>query len=282
VIFEDILIAAADARYPDPLASSDYQKIEIPQLGLTADWAPVHDGRALIEDASNLLEDKKIKTILRRVPVSAREYALFDVAADVLLMREYSAPLVSSRGRILLAERLVELGVVPSPGAATAPERLLVARATSRPEQVHISPLVDYVDVVGLAFKSGDVASLNRVKETKVIRHYSSQFQRVLTDPATADPESFYDAIATAWQHRAVSSEVSHAFAASTRGLAILSLIPFAGTAAGVGSLASDAVDASLKKDAARHAWYELGPEIQKVESLNALQTRMFGSVEFK
>src|SRR6185369_11176936 len=112
VVFDEVIIPAADFGFESAISSADYQKIRIPDVELSADWQPVHESKRLLQGiTSDLLHDVQIAKILSRVPQNIQREVLADALSDILLMKEYQAPLVSSYGRRVLIHRLLQLGV---------------------------------------------------------------------------------------------------------------------------------------------------------------------------
>ncbi len=275
VIFDEIVLAAADSPYPHGEHADDYRRVRIPELKLTADWDPVSAGRALAEEAGrDLLLDEQVRQVLRHVPTAVKSYVIADVMADVLLMRKYEAPLVSSSGRRALVLRLQELGALPMlhTNDVTAPARsslgasTLAALSRSASQQ-----LQDYVSVTGLMFTAQDVRTLGRIKENPRVRRYAGSFQQVITQSGGTMPE-LYEAIAQAWTSRDLTVNISAGFSTTSRGLSVLGLIPGVGTVTELVGMGADAAALAAEKRVERQSWFELGPEIKRLDSLLSLE----------
>lgn len=277
VVFDEIVMAAADFGYPDAHVTDDYRKIRIPSLSLSADWDPVYESQALTRPiVGDLLRDQVIDRIISRVPENLKSQVIEDCIVDILLMREYECPLISSVGRRALVVRLLELEVV---AASSAPSTMYLPSGQSLADELsgtfNADQLDRYVEMVGLMFRSPDVASLSDIKSNAKIRAYASRFQDVLVDNPSGGEEHLLEAISDAWRSRELAETVKSGFSIAGRGLTILGLIPVVGTVTGVISVGSEAGEMGADQFAKRHAWYELGPEITRLESMASLEGYM-------
>ncbi|WP_159803603.1 hypothetical protein [Arthrobacter zhaoguopingii] len=277
VVFDEIVMAAADFGYPDSQVTDDYRKIHIPSLSLSADWDPVYESQTLTRPiVGDLLRDPVIARIISRVPKNLKSRVIEDCIADILLMREYECPLISSVGRRGLVVRLLELDVVAASSTSSSiylPSGQSLADELS--ETFNADQLNRYVEMVGLMFRSPDVASLSNIKSNDKIRAYASRFQDVLVDNPSGGEDHLLEAISDAWRNRELAEKVKSGFSMAGRGLTILGLIPVVGTVSGVIGLGSEASEIAADQFAKRHAWYELGPEIIRLESMASLENYM-------
>jgi hypothetical protein len=124
-------------------------------------------------------------------------------------------------------------------------------------------------------FRSPDVASLSSIKSNKKIRLYASHFQDVLVDNPSGGQEHLLEAISDAWRSRELADTVKSGFSMTGRGLTILGLIPVVGTVTGMIGVGTEVGEIAANQIAKRHAWYELAPEIVRLESLAALERHM-------
>jgi len=261
VIFDDVVLPAADAAFPG-------EGGRIPELNIVTDWEPTRHAIELYDSHEEQLNaDPGIGTILRRVPRNAWWMALQNAIADIVLSRENDAPVICSRGRKALIDRLVALEIVP---------RLQQDIALARASRTMASDLEDYVTVAGLLFRAENLDSLASIKWSERVREYAGEFQRVLVSTAS-QPElgGLYEHIATAWTAVESGESIASAFSAASRSFSVVSLIPGAGTVTGALGIAADAASAAVGRRNERLRWFQLGPEISRYQSLRDLQARL-------
>ena len=156
VVFDDIILPAADAvlRTGD-LPPEDRTKF--PELNMrTSEWDLIHDAQDAVDPISyDLLADSVISSVLRKVPANMRSMALLYAAADILMISEYSVPIICAPGRQRIVRRLIELDVIDQPRSETP------ALDTG---SVLSSALERHTTVVGLTFGSDDAYSLASIK----------------------------------------------------------------------------------------------------------------------
>jgi hypothetical protein len=265
VVFEEVLLPAADAVFLGN--STRGGRRELPELNMIVDWEYLDAGRRLIEPITHdLLEDEVIGAVLRRVPDWGKEMALEYAATDIIMSAEHEAPVICAPGRRRLVLRLLELDVIGRD----------VAKVPSLKHGAIVGPALDkYEKIVGLTFSSDDVGSLAEIKWEETIRQYAKGFQAALLDPENTDYQDFLERIATAWISSKSAEEVSGAFSAASRTLSVVGLVPGAGTVAGVAGIGTDAAGAAADRRAKNLRWYQLGPEIQRLRSLRALEEEL-------
>ncbi|MFI0540596.1 hypothetical protein ACH3VS_17145 [Streptomyces sp. WSLK1-3] len=279
VIFDEVIIAAADAKYPESEVSGDYSKVKISGLNLLADWDPVQASRKALEDiVGDLAKDPILSRILRKVPRNLQGQVIQDVAVDLILMREYNAPVVSSPGRRAMLIRLMEINALSGVGV---PHIAQNAAIQSQSVREAVDDLTSYVTVTGLTFMSPDVRSLSEIKENRLVRNYAEEFQKVL---ALGDPEGssvrLFESIRRAWKSRELQGRIANGFSASSRGLSLLGLVPVIGTFAEAAALGADATALAAEQREKKNSWYEIGPQIRRLESLAALQRHIEDNTE--
>jgi hypothetical protein len=259
IVFDDIILPAADSFIPGGVSN----------LGMIGSCDPIHEAGKIASDlGSALLDDAEIERILRTVPHNARSQAIQYAVADILLAQEHNAPIICTLGRRALVQRLVELGIGGlSPLASEALLRLGVNAS---------SGLQDYVTIVGLDVISRDTESLGRIKWNPDIRNYATKFQSVLFGVSEQAPiRDLYDAIGQAWESAEARRGLKGFFSATTRTLSVFGLIPAAGTVTGAAALASDAASSVTSRMEKKASWYELGPEMMRLERLDSLEAEL-------
>lgn len=281
VIFDEIILPAADAQYPESTISADYRKVEIPSLGLLADWDPVQASRKALENiAGDIAKDIKISRILAKVPKHLRAQVVLDVATDMLLQSEYKAPVISSSGRRAMLVRLAELGILADLGVPTKRASSTSGAGNKPPETLAtIGELTNYVSVTGLSFRSPDIKTLSDIKSNSTVRNYAKSFQNVLIpkkkSTATVD---LFDSIRQAWKSQELQNRISGGFTTTSRAFSVLGLIPGIGTIAEAVAMGADAGAIASEKLEQKNSWYEIGPEILRLESLAALERHLTDS----
>lgn len=259
VVFDDIILPSADSFIPG----------DVSNLGMTGSWEPITEAWKITSDlGSVLLEDEGIKKVLSKVPRNARNQAIWYAVADILLAQEHNAPIICAPGRRALVQRLVELGIGGlSPLASEALLRLGVNVS---------SGLRDYVTIVGLDVISRDAESLGRIKWNSDIRNYATKFQSALFGLSEQAPiGDLYDAIGQAWESAEARRGLKGFFSATTRTLSVFGLIPAVGTVTGAAALASDAASSVAGRMEKKASWYELGPEMMRLERLDSLEAEL-------
>jgi hypothetical protein len=261
VIFDDVVLPSADAAFPG-------ESGRIPELNIVSDWGPMAHAYEVYERNKDQLDaDPVIRTILRRVPRDARGMALQNAIADIVLSYEHDAPVICSRGRKALIDRLVALEIVPE----------LQQDATLGQASRRMSiDLEDYVTVVGLLFRAENLESLASIKWNERIRNYAGEFQKVLTSTAS-QPElgGLYEHIATAWTAVESGEGIASAFSAASRSFSVASLVPGIGTVTGVLGIGADVASAVTERHNERLRWFQVGPEISRYQSLRDLGQRL-------
>lgn len=265
VVFEDIVIPAADSWYP----GSNYESpLLLPEIGIEVpDWGPISKAKELLGQRKDLLlGDPVIRSVLARVPKRSREQAVRYAIADLLLAHEHGAPVVCSNGRRALLDRIT---LLTRNSISPEPEKDQVPGASIGPD------VASYVIIVGLAFRAETIPSLARIKYQERIRGYAEGFQKVLTKSPEVTFEELYEKIAEAWTASESNQAISRSFTAASRSFSVVGLIPVAGTVTGVIGLGADIAAAALERRSERQRWYELGPEISRFETLVSLEDHL-------
>jgi hypothetical protein len=192
--------------------------------------------------------------------------ALLYALADVLLTQAYSAPVLCAAGRRRIVLRLIELGVVEVP--------VSVADAVRSSHGV-LDGLEGYFGIAGLTFTSTTIHQLAVVKWNEKIRSYSACFQNALPSGSGDGLDPLLEKIAEAWSSSEVATEIGGAFSAISRTLGPLGLVPGAGMITGAVAMAADGAGALAERRAEKLRWYEIGPEIARVESLRDLEAEL-------
>lgn len=262
VVYEEIVLPAADAHFPGVRTGLTGEAYRIPELEIATDMEILREAYRLADlQGSELINDEGIARILAKVPSHAKHQAVTDAINDILMSRELSLPVICSPGRRALMTRLIELGVVLTTGAATPGDALAVQ-------------LSDYVNVVGLQFRSRTIESLERVKWNDEIRSYASRFQQAISGE-DASLESFYESIGVAWLSADAGQEISGTFSSTSRVLNFASLVPVLGTIAGAFGIVADGAAVAAERRTEAHRWFLLGPAIHKIESIEQLEARI-------
>lgn len=276
VVFDEVLMQAADAYYPSARPAKDNSGVRVPELDVTAVWQHEFRDRDKREDLRELAADAQIASILRRVPLDVRPDVIADALGDAALSIQYNAPIVSSPGRRAVMLRLSELGAI-----TTVPKKVpWYSRWRAMPtqgEQLQLgaaatAKLDAYVTVTALTFRSRDAAALGKVKQNKTIRTYAGEFERVLTRTGSSSEELF-ESMASAWGHRQIFDEVGGGLATASRGLGLAAFVPLIGLPAGVSAVALDAAAMATNAVGRKRAWYELGAEITHVETVREMES---------
>ncbi len=266
VIFEEVVLPGADVPYPQ-FDQHGEDEMRLPALDLFSGWEPVHEARQLlVPHEEELLRDPVISSVLGYLPDDAQHLALLYAMADVLLTQIHLAPVLCTQGRRRIVLRLIELGIVDIPAEVTE---------AIRESEPMMEGLEGYVDIAGLTFLSDSIDRLARVKWNQKIRDYAANFQAVLLKDADAGFGRLLDDIADAWSSAAVATEISGVFATTSRSLGPVSLVPGAGSVAGLAAMGADGAGALAERRAEKLRWYELGPEILRFESLENMQAEL-------
>lgn len=265
VIFEDLVIPAADAPYPGFTSDADGVQ-HLADLELAADWNGVHEARTVLDPIErDLLADSVLSAELSTLPYGDRWMVVHYAIADILLTQMYSAPVISAPGRQRIVRRLLELGVVPVDAA-------LWAAVTAAGGIV--DELEAWADLACLRFNSRTVNQLADVKWNAKIREYGNGFQSALMHSTTTGTP-LLELIASAWESAAVADQIAGVFTATSRTMGPAGLIPGVGTVTGIVGMTADAASVSYERRAERFRWFELGAEIQRYESLASLSAAL-------
>lgn len=263
VVFEEVIIPAVDAPYPE-FERREGGEILLPSLGIQSHWDP---SRAAIDvvrpEVPELLRDHKIADVLRSIPEDSKPLILEFACIDLVLSDVYEAPIICSAGRRALIERIAELGLYQRSNSSNAQ---VGARDATR-------ELSEYFEICSPAFTSRTIDDLAWVKEADSIRDYSQVFQTNLfnqgDDGAT---KGLFEAIGVAWNDAKVQKQIGGAFDVASRAFDFVGLFPGVGTIAGIAGLAGDAGSSLAARQARRSQWYELGTEIGKHDSMSELE----------
>ena len=257
IVFDDLFLPAVDAVTPGVTRG-------VPNhLAFHVDWSLAHEASAICErHQSELLNDESLALFLEQVPTAGRAQVLHDAIQDILLSLEHDAPVISSTGRRDIILRLVDLDVIP--GSATTASR--VADSAGTAEAVR-----HYGAITGMMFASDRPDLLGRLKGDSTIRAYAAEFTKALQSSSPNKLEHLIDSMRNAWDAAGRMKVASEIFTTTTRVLGPIGLIPGVGTLAGAVSMASDAAGLATARESRNLRWYELGPEVQRVKSLNRL-----------
>jgi hypothetical protein len=262
VVYEEVVLPPADAHMPGVIAGPSGKTYTIPELEISTDWELLREAQNAVEPHVNdLLIDGEVARILRTVPSRVRRQVIIDAANDIAMSSQLGLSVICSPGRRALMGRLLELGLALGDTSNDAGEALA-------------AQLSDYVNVIGLRFNSTTVESLAKVKWQEDVRSYASVFQEVIAGEG-GTLESLYEAISIAWLNSETATQVAGSFSAVSRVMNFAGLVPGVGTVTGVLGIAADGASALAQRRVEAHRWYELGPTIQKVESLQRLEARI-------
>jgi hypothetical protein len=266
VVFEEVVLPGADVPYPQFDRLSD-EEMRLAALELFSSWEPIHEAHQLLRPhEEELLRDPIIHSVLKTVPVDSQRMALLYAVADVLLTQAHAAPVLCTTGRRRIVLRLIELGIVEVPAQ--------VAGAV-RDSHGLIDGLEGYFALPGLTFTSSTIDQLATVKWHEKIRSYAESFQNALPSGTGDGFDPLLEKIAEAWSASEVATEIGGAFSTTSRSLGPLGLVPGVGAVAGAGAMAADGASALAQHRAERLHWYELSPEIVRIESLRDLETEL-------
>jgi hypothetical protein len=266
VIFEQIVLPAADAPYPQFERTED-ETLHLGALEMETDWGVVREAMRLVEPIEgDLLHDEVIRTVLARVPADAQRMALLYATTDVLLAQIHLAPVICAPGRRKLVMRLLELEIAPL--AADLSKAIDAAGGL-------VEELETWTGLVSLRFTSNTIQRLADVKWNGLIRDYSQNFQQALLSASATNVDRLFQDIAAAWDSAELATQVAGAFSATSRTMGPLGLLPGIGIAPGLVGMGADAAAMRYEQKAGKFRWYELGAEIQRYESLRALEEEL-------
>jgi hypothetical protein len=274
VIFDEIVTGGADTFYPESREKRHPKETLIPSIGLTADWEATRRGYEIVDEIrEDLIRDSVIRKIIRNVPAYAKAAVLEDAVIDAILLGKYRVPLISAPGRKGIIDRLIQLGVVTKEMLTGSSIFELGERPFSFEESQRLTDsITDYVNLTALTFASGDVESLARVKSDNVIRDYAQEFQRAVILGDNSIPLD--QLVLETWRRSQTSSMISKALAFGGRGLSFASLFPGGAPVAAPG-VAMDWLGVLVGQNSRRNSWYEFGPQIKRLESINSLESKM-------
>jgi hypothetical protein len=257
VLFPEVILAPADNHMPDIQGCETDGNYQNPRLGLSTSWRDFLEiQRELNEHVSKDLEDPRIKKVLFPLSSDAKRQVLFDTRYDIYLAMVNDCPIVSAGGR----RRLIDL--------LTASDYSARKLATSV-SQSHLALATSYLDMVGIVFDPVSVNGLYTLKNDKTLRPYADGFTRVMlsaSDPAGAQWEM------AALTRDAMDTDGLLKFATGgLKGTAeVLSFHP--GLKAQASSLALKAGAKFVGDFEKRQRWYQLGPQIKRILSLQNLR----------
>jgi hypothetical protein len=272
VVFEDVIVAAADTRFPQSTSPSS-EIARIASLSLTADWeARLEEQNLAGSVAKDVLEDPYIKMILRRVPWKAKAAVIEDAIVDAYLIGKYHSPLICGAGRYRIIDRLINLGVVTKEMVTGTPIFHLNEGPHSLGEEgLMATGLESYVELAALSFRSEDVPALATVKNQPVIREYAEGFQNALL--RTREPGPTLNQLMTEAVHSShVASQISGVLSFVSRGLSFLGLFP-GFSAAGIPAVLTDWISVLIGAQGGRRAWYESAQLFSDMNRLRLLDS---------
>ena len=267
VIFEQIVLPAADAPYPQFERTED-ETLHLGALEMETDWGVVREAMRLVEPIEgDLLHDEVIRTVLaEESPPMRNEWPSY-ATTDVLLAQIHLAPVICAPGRRKLVMRLLELEIAPL--AADLSKAIAAAGGL-------VEELETWTGLVSLRFTSNTIQRLADVKWNGLIRDYSQNFQQaLLAASATSVDRLFQDIAAGVARSAELATQVAGAFSATSRTMGPLGLLPGIGIAPGLVGMGADAAAMRYEQRAGKFRWYELGAEIQRYESLRALEAEL-------
>ena len=261
VVFEEIVLPAADSPYPGFEADAG-AGLKHPELGFEANWDFPREAQELLNTAeAELLEDPTITALTLGMEPEERRQTLLFATTDVLLADAFEAPVLCAAGRREMVSRLIELGVAPVSPAVND----LLRRSGGL-----TVGLEDYADVVGLTLTSRTTDALAEIKLNDNIRRYAEGFQAALKGESSGT--DLFERVASAWDSADLRTDIGGAFSAASRVLGVAGLIPGVGTITGAASMGADVAGEVARRRAEEFRWYELGPEILRFEALRDLE----------
>jgi hypothetical protein len=118
----------------------------------------------------------------------------------------------------------------------------------------------------------GDVGVIADIKANDRIRKYSESFQHALAKAGDEGVDRLFEDLASAWDSAELRDTVAGAFSTTNRILQPVGMIPGAGTVTTLAGMGADAAGEVARRNAEKHRWYELGPEIARFQTLRALE----------
>jgi hypothetical protein len=265
VLFEEVVLPAADAPYPGFV--SDAGDLRLPALEMITSWETVAEADALLRPVeAELFRDPVLRRVFDALPLDEQRLGLLYATTDVLLTQIHEAPVLCALGRRRVVLRLLELGFLTVPSG--------VAEAIKQSGDL-LAGLETYFGLISLKFTSETVDALAEVKWNEKIRRYAEGFQAALSDPTARHPDALLESLASAWGSGDLATHISGAFSATSRSLAATGLLPGVGTVTGLVGIGADAASALASRRAETFRWYEFGPEVRRYESLRDLEQEL-------
>lgn len=253
VLYDEVIIAPADAGLPDYQTYLTGDGYFNPHLGLKSDWKEYYAAQDWVKEQTRKdLENPKVLNCLPSDP-KQRFFVLERTNLQILLALKHDAKIIA--GNIFF--KILE-SKFPNPKNANA------FKATSVEPEAKQSLLNKYFDVACLEFRDLDYDRMMALRADSKLKSYSNSFHKKLDAAViTNDPtEHFFSEMRTSMERSEVLEEVNRGF--STGG-SIVSLSALILKEAGALRSFINVAKGTVEKFIQRDSWVLLGSRISEV-----------------
>lgn len=269
-LFPEIILAPADAPLPDIQSCTVDRLYRHPDLRISMNWKE-HEWSEL---------NKEIARVAGRDPAVRKAVAaLPHIGEDHDKQHHFLCRLVLQNRLASATEAtLVGNSAFQQISALTTPWIGSVAGTADntggQPTKLSISEQA--LDVVGLNFAPATLDGFAAIRASAAIKDYATSFREVLASAASApdlEPK-LLQLMREAMDSADIAKQVAGGFSTAGSALGVLGFIPFAGTAASIMGLGTDASARTAEKVAEKKSWYLIGAKMQEVAIRDLLKRR--------
>ena len=209
--------------------------------------------------------DPVICQILHSVPKHSWHLILRDTRYDIRLARTFQCPVLCSKGRRALIQRLIEMDI-------SSGEIRTVGESA-------VKAVEEYVEITGLTFKPRSIEALHDLKTDKDLRSYADAFVSMIhgfrdqTDVRKQLLELMRDSI----NKSRIARSATGLFDGSSTVLGFLGLVPVPILAAisSIGGIATSGASFGAKQYQHKHEWYQLSSRIHETLTTKQIEKRI-------
>lgn len=265
LIYDNVILSAADNIVPDSQKYQSDGEYYNTDFGLYLAWGnEVIHYDFLTEKVREILEDLQIKNLLNGIPVVAHWQIIREIYLDLEMANKFNAPLFTLGRRQALAQRIIEI------------ERFGETEMSGTKQTRIIS---NYLDITGLLFQPVDIKSFYYLKSEKDLRDYSKSFLNLINnyqyDNSIDLRNQLLLAIKEAISKDSLNSKTSGVFNVSSTVMNYISLVPLAGTAAGLIGIGAELAATGIDRLNEKNKWYEFASQIEKTKSMEKIHNAL-------
>jgi len=262
ILYEEIYLSPADCYFPKSenfLKGGNYKNTEI---GVFTDWSWRREIADLFKITDELLRDPFIASMLFEYQEISKKQILCDTLVQLHISEKFGATIIASEAYLQLANRISKY-LINLPPLQNIEESKRVLSGINKAFQIS-----------SLKFELNSLSEFVNLRTSKPLKKYASSFRSYLRDLPNGKLDELFlmESMLDAINSEELANKISGGMGITATVTGPISLIPFAGTVAGVVGMATDAGGRVASKVAALKSWWLLAPEIAKILSKNRIE----------